>query len=159
NEVIFAIHNLTMPYARDPAREGDSIADLRLRKAIKEHRAWLSMDILDPKRSSRENYQFVARTLAHLIGPECLALYHPPRKVLVPCTDGTAAQLQSEDPIQAVFGVSQVPVIPVEQGDPRLKTAEAEARKRFPEFEEAFRQKRGSAFSIKAPILYEGETE
>lgn len=72
--------------------------------AMREHKAWLSMDILDPESVTPENYRIIGRVLAHLAGPDCLALYHPPSGKLVPCLAETGTKLSSDDPIQAVFG-------------------------------------------------------
>jgi uncharacterized protein YegJ (DUF2314 family) len=47
----------------------------------------------------------------------------------------TPAKLRSDDPIKAVFvEITEIPVVPIGD-DPRLQAAEAEARRRFQEFE------------------------
>ena len=68
-----------------------------------EHEAWLSMDILHPQAVSRENYQLVGRVLSHLVGEDCVALYHPPYRRCVPYTAKTAELLRGEDPIKVLF--------------------------------------------------------
>jgi hypothetical protein len=68
-----------------------------------EHEAWLSMDILHPEAASRENYQLIGLVLSHLVGEDCVALYHPPYKRCVPYTAKTAELLRGEDPIQSLF--------------------------------------------------------
>jgi len=85
----FMVHNLAKPYGGEVGFE---------------HEAWLSMDILHPQAVSRENYQLVGRVLSHLVGNDCLALYHPPLKRCVECTSETAVQLRDDDPVKAVFG-------------------------------------------------------
>lgn len=155
----FAFHNLATPYVGNAARAGDSISELRLRKAVQDHKAWLSMDIIQPESATPENYRVIGRVLAHLVGPECLALYHPASNRLAPCFEETVTKLRSADPVYAVFGdVGMVRVVPID-ADPRLRVAEAEARRRFHEFETAFRQKDGTRFSIKAPVSRDERTE
>lgn len=54
--------------------------------------------------------------------------------------------------------VSGTAVITVEQ-DPRLKAAESEARRRFPEFATAFQIGAGSDFAVKAQLVANGGRE
>lgn len=160
NEVTYVFHNLSTPYMKDPIRASDAIEELRLRHAVREHLAWVSMDILEPKAAISENYRFVARILAHLIGPNCLALYHPPLNQFVPCGEETVAQLKSDDPIQSVFsGMPFLPVILIDDDEPRIRAAKAEAKNRFSEFEAAFDKREGTDFSIKALISEGGNAE
>jgi len=85
----FMVHNPARPYGGEVGFE---------------HEAWLSMDILHPQAVSRENYQIAGRVLSHLVGDDCLALYHPPLKRCVQYTEATAARLREDDPVKAVFG-------------------------------------------------------
>jgi uncharacterized protein YegJ (DUF2314 family) len=159
NGTTFVIHNLATPYVEDSEAASASIPELRLRKAMAEHKAWLSMDVLRPEAATAKAYRIVGHLLANFVGPDCLALYHPPLNKLAPCTEETASKLRSNDPIKAVFHDPDfVPVIPI-QGDPRLTAAEAEARRRFPEFEAAFIKNDGNNFSIKARISTETNSE
>lgn len=155
----FAIHNLPSPYMNDPARVSETFEDLRLQKAIRDHKAWLSIDIVHSKVDA-EAYRIVARTLARLVDADCLALYHPPMNRFVPCHEAeTVTALNGDDPIGAVFGEpTQVPVVPIDD-DPRLRAAEAEARKRFPEFEKAFREQSGEEFAVKTLVTAGGNSE
>jgi len=156
----FAIHNLPVPYMDDPVHASETVPELGLRKAMKDHKAWLSMDILNPKAATPEAYRVVARVLANLIDADCLALYHPPTNQLVPCSiDETAAKLKAPDPINATFHeITQIPVIPIDD-DPRLRDAEAEAKRRFSEFETAFRRRNGTGFAIKTQVTSHGKSE
>ena len=156
----FLVHNLPAPYMPEPLKAAQEIQELRLRKAVAEHKAWISMDILHPpEAASTDNYRIVARFLSHLVGDDCLALYHPPLCRFATCTEGTLESLRGDDPIQALFGAWQeAPVIPIDD-DPRLKAAEAEARRRFGEFEEAVQNHDGDGFSVKVAITVDGNTE
>ena len=63
------------------------------------------------------------------------------------------------EPVQAAAAeVSGTAVITVEQ-DPRLQAAEAEARRRFPEFATAFQNGAGSDFAVKAQLVANGGRE
>jgi uncharacterized protein YegJ (DUF2314 family) len=151
--VAFLINNVSKPYVTAAGQMSLGIHKLRLRTALAEHQAWLSVEILHPQAATPENYRIVGRVLAGLIGIECLALFHPPSGKLVPSRlDETVALLRSEDPITSVFGdTTFVPVILIEN-DHRLREAEMEARRRFPEFEDAFRSGDATDFSVKALI-------
>jgi len=157
----YLIHNVSAPYGDDPENVSESIPELRLRKALREHTAWLSMDILHPEAATPEAYRLVARTLSYLVDSDCLALYHVRLGQFALCnSDETIAKLRSDDPVTAVFReITQVPVIPVDEDDPRLKAAEAEARSRFSEFEAAFRNKDGAHFGVKTALSQDGDTE
>lgn len=139
---------------------GDEIGELRLRKAVKDHKAWLSMDILRPAKGDAEAYRLVGRFLAESCDDDCLALYHPESNRMVACSAGeTVERLRSEDPVKALFEqLVDVPVVPIDD-DPRLKAAEAEARRRFPEFATALETDTGKRFSVKARISRQGKAE
>ncbi len=156
----FAIHNISEPYVSDPVSASEALPELRLRKAVRDHKAWLSMDIVHPQAATADAYRVIAKVLAHFIDSDCLALYYPPDGQFAPCiADQTIEKLKSDDPVKAVFReVTEVPVIPIDD-DPRLKAAEDEARRRFSEFASAFDKKDGTGFAIKARITKGGNSE
>ena len=156
----YAVHNLSSPYLVDPVRASKLVREMRLSKAIRDNRAWLSVDIIHPQAATPEAYRVVARVLAHFVDSDCLALYSPTLNRFVPYQeDETAAKLQSDDPVNAIFHQGgQVPVVALDD-DPRLKSAEEEARRRFSEFETAFEKKDGTKFAIKARISSDGNSE
>src|SRR2546421_4439667 len=49
-----------------------------------EHQAWLSVEILHPEAASAANYRIVAQVIAELLSVDCLALFHPESRKLVP---------------------------------------------------------------------------
>jgi uncharacterized protein YegJ (DUF2314 family) len=156
----FLIHNVSRPYMNDPARACKSIREMRTQKAVAEHTAWLSVEVLHPQAVTEDNYRIVGRAVAELIDQDSLALYHPPLNRFASWTmEECVEKLRTDDPIREVFQeTGLIPVIPV-ASDPRLAAAEEEARRRFPEFEAAFRQNDGSNFSIKAKITVEDRSE
>lgn len=156
----FLIHNHNSPYMSDPIAESQSIGEMRLQRAVREHKAWLSMDILNSGADTGESWRIIARVISKLIGPDCLALYYPPSNQLVACTDETPEKLLADDPIRAVFQQNNlVPVIPIDGDDPRMKAAVSQARSRFAEFQSAFEAKNGRDFAIKVPVTEGGNTE
>jgi uncharacterized protein YegJ (DUF2314 family) len=161
---MFAVHNHPAPYFDDPEAVADEIGELRLRNAILEHSAWLSVDLLSPADDSlpREAYYpAIIRLIYELADESVLLVYRP---------ETGQANLWSEDVLEALLmpsgeeGFNQiqadVPVIRVEADDAAMAAAVAEARERWEEFTGAF-GKRGEddSFSIKAPITVGENTE
>ncbi|MBL8220869.1 MAG: DUF2314 domain-containing protein [Bryobacterales bacterium] len=152
-DTVFAIHNLSVPYMDDPEAASHSVQEMRTGKAIREHQAWLSMDVISPKPPTAEAYRTVARLLARLIDEDCLLLYHPPVGRFIACVpDDILPILTGDNPLDLFQSLSTAPVIPADD-DPRLKAAEAEARRRFSEFEHAFHSGDGTMFTIKTLIV------
>lgn len=156
---MFVVHSVPAPYFDDFMLLAAGQPNLRLRRAIEEHRAWLSVDVLGSDSGTLENHRTMARLAARFLGPECVLLYHPPTGRFGYNTDETIALLESKDPFEAVFApIPHSPVITVDTPS-NLAEATAEAKARFPEFVEAFRQRRGNLFSVKAPVSREDRTE
>ena len=64
------------------------------------------------------------------------------------------------DPVAAITEPTNVPVIPIDDDDPRMLAAAAEAHRRWPEFLEAFgKRKDGQSFSVKGPVSRGNNTE
>jgi uncharacterized protein YegJ (DUF2314 family) len=160
NKVFFLIHNRPQAYWQDSERFfSEQFPDLRIRKAIRENTAWISVDILHDQSVTAENYRIVGLLVSRLFDSDCMALYHPPSGRFALPSDQTVAQLRSDDPVEQVFeSPSHLPVIPIDD-DPRLKAAEQEARRRLREFEQAIIDKRGQHFSVKAAVTCGSQTE
>jgi uncharacterized protein YegJ (DUF2314 family) len=160
---VFMAQNLPAPYMADPVGASQGRMEMRLSKAIKEHKAWASVDILHPQEATAENYRIVAMVASKMVGPDCLALYSPKLNKFAPCMGNeTIEKLLAADPLQAVFvEIGMAPVIPLESDDPRLLAAEAEARNRFHEFESAFNANSdgGSQFSVKTKMTHGDNSE
>jgi uncharacterized protein YegJ (DUF2314 family) len=67
--------------------------------------------------------------------------------------------LQSPDPLQAFTIDTFSPVMKVPDDDTKLVESEAEARRRWPEFEQAMKEKLGQDFVVKAPVTVGDNTE
>src|SRR5262249_17477661 len=75
----FLINNFPCPYMEDPQKVAESIAELRLRKAVREHSAWLSVDLLGDWKSEEilDIYQSIGKLTAALAEEDCLAIFAP----------------------------------------------------------------------------------
>jgi uncharacterized protein YegJ (DUF2314 family) len=156
---VFAVHNFPSPYMEDYQRAAAEIPELRLRRAVESHRAWLAVDLLHKPAGEPDQqvYPMIGRLLAEFADEDCLALYWPARGNLRPYDASMADTLRSEHPLAAAS--AHPPVTEASGDDPRLAAAVSEARMRFPEFVRAFEAGEGSAHSVKAPITAGGRTE
>jgi uncharacterized protein YegJ (DUF2314 family) len=142
------------PYVEDPAAESEKIDELRLRKAMREHKAWLSVDWFDdPGAKPGEAYRLLGKALAEFAGGDCLALYAPGLDKLVWYDQSVVEELRSERPLSALEWDGGV--IPVEGEDPRMKKAVDEARRRWPEFVKAFAAAGGKGRPFLAKARFE----
>ncbi len=155
--VVLVVHNLPQPYAEDLEAFVQHTPELRFQKAARDHRAWLSVDVIGQKPAPLASYRATAALAAELIGEDCLALVHPPTGAFSFYEgEETKAKLRSEDPIAALFErACFAPVVSIDD-DPRMIAAEAEAKRRLPEFLNAFHSQSGidsdASFSVKANV-------
>jgi len=153
---IFMLNNFAGPYIdQSPEAIAAEIDELRLRKAMEEHKAWLSVDLMhtfDSQVAPESTYPQIANLIAELAGPDCLAIYNPQSRKINVWDSSLEQKLRGPNPLQDFSQPTFVPVTAVESEDPRMEAAVAEARARWPEFVQAFNQRDGRLFSIKAPI-------
>lgn len=160
----FLINSFGMPYVENPEKFAREIRDLRLRKAIAAHRAWLSVDLYGeaPTESGKsEIYAQLGKMLAGLAGPDCLAIYCPELGRCNEFTPSIVAELEFGNPPAIFEQPTHAPVVEVSAGDPRMTAAVAEARRRWPEFVEAFQKctNPDKPFMIKARFTDGAHTE
>ncbi len=152
---MFVVHNHDEPYFKDSELVAEQMGELRRRKAIVEHQAWMSVDALlvEDDESRRQAYGQIGRMLALLAGDDTLAVVCPESGQIVPYDDDLDSLLRSGDPLEAFGNPGNPPVIEVAPDDPRMQAAVAEARERWAEFVAAF-ENRGTdeRFSVKAPF-------
>ncbi len=158
----FLVNNFHRPYFDDPARSAEECPELRLQKVIKEHQAWVSVDLLRvgqlPDRP--QAYQLIARLVAELAGDNCLAVYCPENGHLNLFDPSLIAGLKGEHPLEVFQQITQLPVLQISGEDPEMQAAVAEARRRWPEFVTAFSTRQpGHHFAVKAPITQNDNTE
>ncbi len=159
DEVAYFVHNVAAPYMEDPKQAGAKIHEMRIRKAILDHKAWLSMDVLNSEQASPDAYRIILGVLARLSDPGCLAVYHPATNRFAFSLSDKEAARGAPDPIAALFEMEKMLPVTAVGEDRRLKAAEDEARRRFPEFELAFRTKAGGSFSVKTLLSGNGNSE
>ena len=161
-EHMLLINTFPVPYMQNPERAAERIEELRLRKAVAEHRAWVSADLLGACEGEalHEGLGKIARLAAALADDGCLALYLPHAGQLIPYDPDLLSKLRAPNPMEAL-GWDMSPVISISSDDPAMKAAVAEARERWPEFVEAFRSPKPGQehFAVKLPITDGKNTE
>jgi uncharacterized protein YegJ (DUF2314 family) len=158
------VNNFNSPYisTEDLPDALKNTKEMRSQKALRDHVAWLSFDLMEPKTlSDKDKRNFYRRScaLASLfVGPNCLALVIPETGELLPCDETARESLLAEDPLSALRRWNPVPV--VDSDDVRMEAAMNEAKRRWPEFEQAFRDHfPGQNFAVKAAFRDKEEAE
>jgi uncharacterized protein YegJ (DUF2314 family) len=157
----FLVNNYARPYIEDLEEVSEEIQELRLRQAVRDHRAWLSVDQFGPARiSEEESFRWIGRLLAELIDTDCTAIFCPANSrgcVYEPDLDD---MLRGPDPLQIFEANQRPPVLAISENDPLMVRAVQEARERWPEFVAAFEERQsGDVFSVKAPLTDGEATE
>jgi uncharacterized protein YegJ (DUF2314 family) len=156
---MWMLHNHAAPYF-DPGHPARQIPELRLRKIVEEHAAWLSVDLVHPFESDLPpdlHYPFIFRLIRELADDETLAIFRPETGEINVWTPEIAARLGSFDPLDDFAKPVHSPVIEVSDEDPRMQQAVAEALRRFPEFRKRWASRSpGDNFLVKASIPKEG---
>lgn len=156
---MWMLHNHAVPYF-DPGHPARQIPELRLRKIVDEHAAWLSVDLLHPFESDLTPdlyYPYIFRLIRELADQETLAIFRPETGEINVWTPEVAARLGSIDPLEDFARPVHSPVVEVPDEDPRMLEAVEEARHRFPEFRERWAARApGDSFIVKASIPKEG---
>ena len=158
----YAINSVDKPYFADSAKLADEVKDLAIAGAVREHHAWISVDWLgnDDKADLRVIYQHISQVLVQLIGKDTLAVYSPDTDQFH-LNDATLTEhLRSPDPLQSLIpaGVSNAQAagntVTIDDDDPQLLAAQAEARKNWPEFMQAYQaREKDQYFAVKGRIL------
>ncbi|MBI1903522.1 MAG: DUF2314 domain-containing protein [Planctomycetia bacterium] len=160
---LYAVHNGDAPYFEEPA-DYEHVRELRLRKAIEQHRGWFSIDVLSGDEALvcgrdagllEDAYRSIGRLVAELADETCLALYCPATGEINLYDPALESHLRGDDPLSVLRRVTQAPVVMLDGNDPRLLAAVSEARQRFAEFLAAFERREEGAqghFWVKAPV-------
>jgi len=155
--LFFLIHNHAASYFSP--QDIEKMPELRLRKALAEHRAWLSVYLVSmasgklDQSTGKTAYPLIGKLAAELADSDCLAIYCPDTRQMNIYGADIGEQLRSNDPLSGAFKQANPPVVMLESEDPRLVAAVAEARRRWPEFQQAFEQRApGQMFSVKVRV-------
>jgi len=161
-EAFFIAYTFPTPYFNDLDAVATELKEIRVAKAVKDHQAWLAVDLItihDSAQPPESVYPQIAKLVAELAPPDALAIYEPETGKITPWDESLEAALRGPDSL-SVFGKPvHPPVIHIDDDDPRMQAAVAEARSRWPEFVEAFNCRDGKSFSVKAPITSGDRTE
>lgn len=161
-ERFFLINVFPRPYMDDRETAARSVGELRLRKAVREHEAWLSVDLLGDctERDLPAVYRVIGKLTAALADDDCLAIYAPATGQLNAFDEDVVRQLRGDRPLALFESPTHPPVVPVSGDDPRLRAAVTKARRRWDEFVSAFEERRpDQTFSVKARIGDEETSE
>ncbi len=160
-ERTFRVTNSPTPYLSESEWTAVEIAEPRLRRAVVEHRAWLSVNllrgdwkgyVLDPD-EVHAAYRIIGPLVAELADDVALVLIeHETGRMNVygPALD---AELRGPDPRHALIVPAHILAPAIKDDDPRMIAAVEEARDRWSEFVDAFDHRRpGQVFSAKVWI-------
>lgn len=164
---IYLIHNHTRPYFEDMEELLPKIHDLRLRKAVADHDAWLSVDLIgdgqdiDAEPDPAEFYPHIAKLIVELADEETLGIFQPDTSEINIWSNEVAEKMLSPDAYETFSEETNVPVIEIADDDPDLVASIEKARETWPEFVAAFQEKgRGCTnFGVKAEMTFEDEKE
>jgi uncharacterized protein YegJ (DUF2314 family) len=162
-DLIFAVHNVDQPYFDNPEEHSDEIRELRTRKIVLEHRAWLAVDYMqldDSPQQLQEAYQHIGRLLAELADSDCLGVFIPSTGQLHPYDENLEQKLRGPSPLDELMEFPFPAVLGIADDDPRMVAAVEEARRRWPEFVAAFEERQAEQnFAVKAAFSDGENTE
>jgi uncharacterized protein YegJ (DUF2314 family) len=150
----FLIQNVDSPYFDDPQKAAAEMRELRLRKVIAAHRAWLSVEYAEKQPGDPSQvYQLIGKLIYQLCDSDCLAVLAPATGAINVYDDEIREGLCHQDPAELLNNFIHAPVVNISPADPRIRQAIAEAKKRWPEFVNAFERRSAEQhFSIRAPF-------
>lgn len=159
---MFVVHNHAQPYVHDADSTAAQVPELRARRVIAEHQAWLSVDCMTQFGGSdlESTYRRIAKAIAELADDTVLGLFQPDGGRLLAWEPAIEERLRQGDTLEEIFGTPPVPVVQISDEDPRMKAAVAEARARWPEFAAAFEARPADTkFAVKAAVTRGERTE
>jgi uncharacterized protein YegJ (DUF2314 family) len=154
----FHITTIPEPFFTDRESLAEQLGELRLRRAVLDHEAHISVNLLNYPEDTDED------EAARMIGKMTSAIGWSPATLAVVCPliehvrvwdKNVRKALRTEHPVTALTQTppSKVPVVPGDANDADLKAATEEARRRWPEFAQAFAVKKTEQiFAVKSPF-------
>jgi uncharacterized protein YegJ (DUF2314 family) len=151
---MWMVHNHPRPYFdENPAPR---MPELRLRKALEEHTAWLSVDLMQGFLGDLPldvYYPYIFRLIRELADDDTLAILRPETGQINIWSDEVAKSLGSMDPLEDFATPTHSAVITVSDEDPRMKAAIDEARRTFDTFRDHWANRGAEdSFLVKAPV-------
>jgi len=154
----FHILAIPEPFFEDRESVAAEMPELRLRQAVLDHEAHISVTVLNypPDVDEDEAARRIGKMTAALGWyPGTLAVVCPMIQQVRVWDKNIKKALRTEHPVTALTRTppSKVPVVPGNADDADLKAATEEARRRWPEFAAAFAAKQeDQIFAVKAPF-------
>lgn len=159
----FRFHILAVPepFFTDRASVAAQMDELRLRQAVLDHEAYVRITLVDhpAEMDANEIECMLGKMTAVLGGSAATLAVATPLHELRLWDRNIRRALRSENPETALreTPLSKVPVLPSDADDADLQAATAEARRRWPQFTNAYANKRPEQiFAVKVPFR-EGE--
>jgi len=150
---LFTIASGSRPYIQDPEVFAKRIKDLRVREAVLQHKAWISVDNLAGSRPIEADmdgqYAQAAKLAAELVNEDCLGICLPGEDVIVASSLSVMVGLRNFRSVRE-FSELYYPDPVLDLTKEFEAKAKAEARRRLPEFVKAFEaRKNGDKFFLK----------
>jgi uncharacterized protein YegJ (DUF2314 family) len=150
------------PYYTDVAATADSLREFGAKRAVQEHQAWLSVDLVGdaPAGGKEAAYAFLAKLAGQFADANTLAVMRTSDGRVMTYRPEFSEMLRRGD-TAAVFGASVKDTVVQTKGeDPELEAAAAEARRRWPEFLKAFKERQAlQGFAVKKRYVADGRAE
>ena len=148
--------------ANKPYLEPEALKDvqeLRTRKMLQEHKTWLSLDLMGDthKKTAAEQEQEmnrIVRLAVEMVDKNTVGVLLPSENIVLPMSDEIIAAMKGEGALKALRNSSNAAVVGASGDDPKMLAATAEARRTWPEFVKAFRNKpeNSESFAAKFPF-------
>ena len=148
---------VSKPYLETEAL--NEVQELRTRKMLQEHKTWLSLDLVGdvgkkPAAEQEQEMNRIIRLAAEMVDKNTVGVLLPSENIVLPISDEVIMAMKGEDSLKALSKSSNAAVIGASGDDPKMLAATAEARKTWPEFVKAFRNKpeNSESFAAKFPF-------
>ncbi len=138
--------------------------DIRMRRIVEEHDACTAITQQCGKEDEplEDRMKAISRFTAALLDEHSMGLTWNTHRELRPVSPEIVELLRTDAVrlFRANAGTEPVSLLPTAETDPRMYSAVAEARRRFPEFVEGWKNRStGEFFSVSAPLTRAGNTE
>jgi uncharacterized protein YegJ (DUF2314 family) len=151
------------PYIEDAADFVKSVKDARIREAVLNHQAWLSVDCVSGsdghQHDKQDSYRECAKLAAEFFEDDCLGRCFPGEKITVAASSNSAEELRRFRTV-GEFCERFTPTPIVDLSDDFVRQAKEEALTRLPEFSREFQiRKPGDRFLLKRCFTDGGSSE
>lgn len=158
-EAIFMVHNHDRPYLDAPEQAAGDVPNLRFAEIIRDHGAWLAVDLMkagNSKVDEAQAYRLIGKAITALADDDVLAIYCPQFHYFNLWSPDLESFLCGDSPLDALREEVKAPVFGVPPGE-AIESAMAEARQRWPEFVAKFhaRDPNDDRYLVKAPFTGE----